>query len=49
LTTEEKIKYWVDLSDNDFVVAETLIKNGHNLYARFMCHQAVEKIFKVIL
>ena len=46
MTNEEKIKYWIDLSNNDFVVAETLIRNGHNLYAGFMCHQAVEKIFK---
>ena len=46
MTNEEKIRYWIDLSNNDFIVAETLIKNGHNLYAGFMCHQAVEKIFK---
>ena len=46
MTNEEKIKYWVDLSNNDFLVAETLIKNGHNLYTGFMCHQAIEKIFK---
>ena len=46
MTNEEKIKYWVDLSNSDFIVAETLIKNGHNLYVGFMCHQAVEKIFK---
>jgi len=46
LTREEKIQYWVDLSSNDFDVAETLIKNRHNLYAGFMCHQAIEKIFK---
>jgi HEPN domain-containing protein len=46
VTNEEKIKYWVGLSNDDFVVAETLVKNGHNLYAGFMCHQAVEKIFK---
>jgi len=46
VTGEEKVKYWVDLSNEDFVVAETLLKNGHNLYAGFMCHQAVEKIFK---
>jgi len=46
MTNEEKIKYWVDLSNNDFVIADTLIKNRHNLYAGFMCHQAVEKIFK---
>ena len=46
MTVAEKIKYWVDLSNNDFSVAETLINNRHNLYAGFMCHQAVEKIFK---
>jgi len=46
VTNEEKIKYWVDLLNNDFVVAETLMKNGHNLYAGFMCHQVIEKIFK---
>ena len=46
MTSEEKVKYWIDLSNDDFVVAETLVKNGHNLYAGFMCHQAVEKIFK---
>jgi len=46
VTNKEKLKYWVDLSNSDFVVAETLMKNGHNLYAGFMCHQAVEKIFK---
>ena len=46
MTNEEKIKYWIDLSHGDFVVADTLIINSHNLYAGFMCHQAVEKIFK---
>jgi HEPN domain-containing protein len=46
VTNEEKVRYWVDLSSNDFAVAETLMKNGHNLYAGFMCHQAMEKILK---
>jgi len=46
VTNEDKVKYWVNLSNNDFLVAETLMKNGHNLYAGFMCHQAIEKIFK---
>ena len=46
MTREEKIKYWIDLSESDFLVAETLIKNEHYLYAGFMCHQAVEKMFK---
>jgi len=46
MTNEEKVNYWIDLSNNDFIVAQTLIKNRHNLYVGFMCHQAVEKIFK---
>ena len=46
MTIEEKINYWIGLSDNDFTVAETLLKNGHNLYSGFMCHQALEKILK---
>jgi len=46
MTNEEKINYWINLSNSDFIVAETLMKNGHNLYTGFMCHQAVEKIFK---
>ena len=46
MTNEEKVKYWIDLSDRDFNTAEWLIKGGHNLYVGFMCHQAVEKILK---
>ena len=46
MTNDEKVSYWIDLSNNDFIVAETLLKNQHNLYVGFMCHQAVEKIFK---
>ena len=46
MTNKEKINYWINLSNDDFDVAQTLIKNGHNLYAGFMCHQAVEKILK---
>jgi len=46
VTNDEKVSYWIDLSNNDFIVAETLLKNQHNLYVGFMCHQAVEKIFK---
>lgn len=46
MTTEEHIKYWVELSDEDLKVGETLLKNGHYLYAGFMCHQVIEKILK---
>ena len=46
MTTEEKVKYWVDLSDEDFRVAQGLLKLNHFLYVAFMCHQCIEKIFK---
>jgi HEPN domain-containing protein len=46
MSTEEKIEYWTKISDEDLIVAETMLKNQHRLYAGFMCHQAIEKIFK---
>ena len=46
MNSEDKIIYWTNLSSDDFAVAETLLKNGHNLYVGYMCHQAVEKILK---
>ena len=46
MTIEEKIEYWIKISDDDFIVAETMLKNHHHLYTGFMCHQSVEKILK---
>jgi len=46
MTNEEKIQYWIDLSDNDLKVAYTLLSGKHYLYVGFMCHQVIEKIFK---
>ena len=46
MTSEEKVEYWVKISDEDLRVAETLLKNRHHLYTGFMCHQVIEKIFK---
>jgi len=42
----EKIKYWVDLSDYDFDTALAMQQSGRYLYVGFMCHQTIEKIFK---
>jgi len=46
MTNEEKVQYWIDLSDRDFDTAEWVIKGGYNLHAGYMCHQAIEKILK---
>ncbi|MDR0811985.1 MAG: HEPN domain-containing protein [Paludibacter sp.] len=48
MTTEEKVAYWVDLSDEDFRVANGLLTLKHYLYVGFMCHQCIEKIFKAV-
>ena len=46
MTPEQKAQYWINLSDDDLAAAETMVKNRHNLYAGFICQQAVEKMFK---
>ena len=43
---EDKVKYWIDLSDEDLNAGRTLLQGGHFLYVAFMCHQAIEKILK---
>ena len=46
MTTEEKVKYWIKISNEDLAIAETMLKNKYSLYTGFMCHQAIEKILK---
>jgi len=43
---EDKINYWTDLSDYDLETAEAMLRSKRYLYVGFMCHQAIEKIFK---
>jgi HEPN domain-containing protein len=42
----DKVKYWVELSEYDFETAEAMQVSGRYLYVGFMCHQTVEKILK---
>ena len=42
----EKVKYWIELSDYDFETAEAMLASGRYLYVGFMCHQTIEKIIK---
>ena len=46
MTTEEKIGYWIKISDGDLKIAKTMLENRYHLYTGFMCHQVIEKIFK---
>ena len=43
---DEKIRYWLDISEYDLATAEAMLKAERYLYVGFMCHQAIEKILK---
>jgi len=43
---EEKVNYWLELSDYDLETAEAMLVSKRYLYVGFMCHQTIEKIFK---
>ncbi|HPF01343.1 MAG TPA: HEPN domain-containing protein [Bacteroidales bacterium] len=43
---DEKVKYWVDISDYDLETADAMLQSKRYLYVGFMCHQTIEKIFK---
>ena len=42
----DKIKYWLELSEYDLETAKAMLTSKRYLYVGFMCHQAIEKIFK---
>ena len=44
----EKVKYWLEISDYDLITAEAMLKSKRYLYVGFMCHQAIEKILKAL-
>lgn len=46
---EEKVAYWVELSDYDLETAQAMLEKCRFLYVGYMCHQAIEKIFKAIV
>ena len=45
----DKIKYWLDIAEEDISVAKVLIKANKFLYTGFMCHQAIEKALKAVI
>ena len=42
----DKVKYWIDLSDYDLDTALAMLQSNRYLYVGFMCHQTIEKILK---
>ncbi len=43
---DSKVQYWIEISDYDLETAEAMLRTKRYLYVGFMCHQAIEKIFK---
>jgi len=46
---DEKVKYWVDISDYDLETADAMLQSKRYLYVGFMCHQTIKKYLKHIL
>jgi len=46
MTTDELVHYWVDTSNDDYVVMENLFDNGHHASSLFLGHLVVEKLLK---
>lgn len=44
----EKVKYWVEISDYDLETAQAMLDSKRFLYVGFMCHQSIEKILKAM-
>jgi HEPN domain-containing protein len=43
---DDKQLYWIGISDYDLETADAMLQSKRYLYVGFMCHQAIEKIFK---
>ena len=46
MTTDEKVKHWIESSDDDFNTMFLLFKSKKNNWALFMGHIAIEKLLK---
>lgn len=42
----DKVTYWIEMSDYDFDTAKAMFETKRYLYVAFMCHQTIEKILK---
>lgn len=45
----DKVLYWIELSDYDLETADAMLQTKRYLYVGFMCHQSIEKLIKAVL
>ena len=46
---DERVEYWLDLTDYDLETAKAMFKTKRYLYVAFMCHQVIEKGLKAVI
>lgn len=48
MQTTDKISYWINSAENDWLVAGHLLEKGDNAYALFFGHLTLEKYLKAV-
>lgn len=48
LNTQDKVNYWISLSEYDLETAKAMFKSERFLYVGFICHQVIEKLLKAV-
>jgi len=43
---DEIVRYWIESSDDDYLVMQSLFDNGHYVWALFLSHLVIEKLLK---
>ena len=43
---DEIVRYWIESSDDDYRVMQSLFDNGHCVWALFVSHLVIEKLLK---
>lgn len=46
---DDKVKYWLELSDYDLETAIAMLNSRRYLYVGLLCHQTIEKNIQSIL
>ncbi len=46
MARDEIVRYWVESSNDDYQVMESLFNNGHYAWALFLSHLVIEKLLK---
>ena len=49
VVVDDRVKYWIDLAEEDLSAAKALLNNNNLLHVAFNCHQVAEKSIKAVI